>query len=427
MDSQTPQHYTRNMIGLVTDYVAFTIAVSFVDQSTVVPSFVSHLTTSAPLIGLVSTLQSGGWLLPQLFAANYVGHRPRKKPYIIWPSLVGRPMMLVLALAALFLAEKMPTATLLVFYLGYALLWVCDGLASVPWFDVLAKVFPGRRRGRYLAMSQVLGGLLAVGAGALVQRVLDPQAGVAFPKSYALLFGLAGAFFTVSILGVGLIVEPVESVQAQRSSWRQYTAQLARSLRADRRFALAIVLRLLAGFGGMGTPFFILYGTGQLGLGAGIVGSCLTAQVIGRIVGGLLLGVWLAKLGHRSVILGAISLTAMAPALALLLGGPSWFGQETLRLLYPAIFFFIGISANTLMWSFTNYVLDIAPPEERPTYVGLTNTIGGLLIVAPVLGGALLQATSYPVLFAAALSVYIVTLLLALRLPPVRSSSTAGP
>ena len=426
MDTQAPQHYTRNMIGLVMDYAAFTVAMSFADQSTVVPAFISQLTTSAPLIGLISTLHSGGWLLPQLFAANYVGHKPRKKPYIIWPSLIGRPMMLVLALATLLMADRMPTALLLIFYPCYALLWVCDGLASVPWFDVLAKVFPGRRRGRYLAMSQVLGGLLAVGAGGLVQRVLDPQLGLPFPKSYALLFGLAFLFFGVSLVGVALIVEPVESVQAERSPWRQYATRLAHALGSDRRLALAILVRLLAGFGGMATPFFILHGTVKMGLGLGIVGSCLTAQVVGRIVGGLLLGVWLARLGHRSVIFGAISLTAMAPALALVLGSWLSVGPDLLRYIYPVVFFFIGVSMNTLMWSFTNYMLDIAPPEERPAYVGLTNTIGGVLIAAPVLGGALLEATSYLTLFAVSLAVYVVALLLAFRLPPVTPDSATG-
>ncbi len=419
MDSQAPPHYTRNMIGLVTDYAAFSVAMAFADQSTVIPAFVSELTTSAPLIGLISTLQSGGWLLPQLFAANYVANKPRKKPYIIFPSLIGRPMMLIMALATLLLADKSPAPMLLILYFCYALLWVCDGLASVPWFDVLAKVFPGRRRGRFLSLSQVLGGVLAVGAGALVQRVLDPQAGLAFPQNYALLFGLAFVFFAISLAGVALLVEPVEGEATRRASWAEYAAKLVQALRGDRRFALATVVRLVAGLGSMATPFFILYGTGELGLGAGIIGTCLTAQVVGRIAGGVLLGVWLAKFGHRSAILGAISLTALSPALALGVGGVL---PSLLSYLYPAVFFFIGISANTLSWSFTNYMLDIAPPQERPTYVGLTNTIGGVLIAAPVIGGALLEATSYPVLFIASLTVYVAALLLAFRLPAVTSA-----
>jgi hypothetical protein len=47
-----------------------------------------------------------------------------------------------------------------------------------------------------------------------------------------------------------------------------------------------------------------------------------------------------------------------------------------------------------------NYVLEIAPPGQRPTYTGLTNTLTGLLLPVPILGGWLLQSTSYPVLFA---------------------------
>jgi len=52
--------------------------------------------------------------------------------------------------------------------------------------------------------------------------------------------------------------------------------------------------------------------------------------------------------------------------------------------------------------------------------VGLTNTISGVLIVLPLVGGALLQTTSYPVLFAMAATGAVLGLLLSTRLPASR-------
>ena len=60
----------------------------------------------------------------------------------------------------------------------------------------------------------------------------------------------------------------------------------------------------------------------------------------------------------------------------------------------------IGALNSSMMPGFINFVLELAPPEERATYIALTNTLCGVLLVAPFLGGWLLQATSYPVLFA---------------------------
>jgi MFS family permease len=415
-----PEHYRRNLFALAGDYITFSVAMAFADQSTVIPTFVRELTSSAPLIGLTSTLQAGGWLLPQLFAANYVAHQAEKKPFIIGPSLVGRPMMLLLAGATLWLAADHPLPMLIVLYLSQLILWICDGLASVPWFDVLAKAIPGSRRGRYLALSQVVGGLLAVGAGAFVNRILDPIEGLSFPQNYALLFAAAFAFLTISFIFLLLVKEPVEDAASQQSSWREYLSTLMHAMRNDRRFALAIAGRLLAGLGGMAAPFFILYGTEALALGSGLVGLSVTAQVLGRIVGGLLLGFGVERLGNRLTILASVAVTSGMPLLALILGTLATaqiLPATALLYLYPLIFFLRGISVNMLGWSFTNYVLDIAPAAERTTYVGLTNTIGGLLIVAPVIGGALLEALSYSLLFVVAFVVYLIALGVSWQLP----------
>lgn len=417
--SQSSIHRARNLVSLAGDYIAFTVAWAFADQSTVLPAFARELTSSAPLIGLVSTIHSGGWLLPQLVAANYVAHRERKKPYIIWPLVVGRPMLLLLAAATLCWARQSPLIMLLLLYLCQAVLWICDGLASVPWFDVLAKVFPGQGRGRYLAVSQVGGGLLAVGAGVIVQRVLNPDIGLPFPQNYSLLFLLSFLFLLLSLGFLLLLEEPVESAHSERASWRKYLPMLVNTLQRDQRFALALVGRLLVGFAGMAGPFYILYGVEALALGSGVVGLCLAAQVAGRILGGLMLGYSVDKLGSHFTILGGITVTAMSPLLALLLGlfHHAVLGHFLLRFIFPAIFFLSGISLNALNWSFTNYILDIAPPKDRTTYIGLANTLGGIAIISPVLGGALLDATSFATLFGVSFAIYTAALFIARRLP----------
>lgn len=77
------------------DSIFFGIGMAFASPTTVLPSFVSQLTDSPPLVGLVLTIQTGAWLLPQLIAANYLADKARKKPYLSvasrrpWP--IGPP------------------------------------------------------------------------------------------------------------------------------------------------------------------------------------------------------------------------------------------------------------------------------------------------------------------------------------------------
>jgi predicted MFS family arabinose efflux permease len=62
-------------------------------------------------------------------------------------------------------------------------------------------------------------------------------------------------------------------------------------------------------------------------------------------------------------------------------------------------------------------VLDVAPETERATYIGLSNTLAGVLAVAPLLGGWVLEHSSYTVLFALTAAAVLPAMLLAWSLP----------
>jgi hypothetical protein len=76
------------------------------------------------------------------------------------------------------------------------------------------------------------------------------------------------------------------------------------------------------------------------------------------------------------------------------------------------------------MLGFYNYLLEIAPASLRPSYVGLGNTILGVLTLAPTLGGWLLEATSYTVLFGVTAGLASLGTLIALGLKPAMETPT---
>ena len=91
--------------------------------------------------------------------------------------------------------------------------------------------------------------------------------------------------------------------------------------------------------------------------------------------------------------------------------------------IFAWVFVAIGTTISSGMLGYMNYVMALAPTGQRPSYIGLFNTINGALIIVPTVGGWLLQATSYGVLFALTAAVLIVAHVLSLRLPPSRRSS----
>ncbi len=415
--------YRRNFICFVLDYVFFGVGITFVGQTTVLPSFVSQLTDSAPLIGLISTIQTGAWLLPQLIAASYLADKDRKKPYLLLPAIIGRPVFLLLA-GVLFLAgDRAPALILGLFFVSLAVFMGTDALASVAWFDILSKTIPPTRRGRLIGTGQVLSGLLTVGAGAVVNVVLGPQ-GPSFPHNYALLFFLAGLSFFVSWLAMSFLREPVTPMQTRRLPWNAFLPKLLTVLRENRTFRLATALRLLTGLSGMALPFYVVYATGELHLGVGAIGLFLSSQVVGGILAGFVWGYLNERSGSKIVIQCSTILAFASPLLALLMGPIRHLAGASTIYVYSLIFLAIGALNSSYMPGFINFVLELAPPEERTTYIALTNTLCGVLLVVPFLGGWLLQATSYPVLFAVTAVGIALGLVLTFRLEEPRQRYT---
>jgi len=417
--SDLPPHYRRNFACMMADWVCFVTGMAFISYTSVIPSFVNQLTSFAPLVGLAATLPNGVWLLPQIVAANYVGGRERKKPWVIVMSLIGRPLYLVVALFALVAGQRYPLVLLALFLLVEAAFSTLDGLASVGWFDVLGKAIPARRRGRFYGAAQGLTGLLSMGAGAVVARLLGPS-GPPFPQNYGLAFMICAAMLMMSLTAFALVKEPIQSARRDREPWRLYLPRLSRLFREDRQLRLINLVRMLAALGGLAVPFYVIHATDVLGLSIQTVGLFVTAQMMGGVVVSLTMGYLNERSGSRVVSQLTSLLGVASPLLAL---GVHYFPlpQASLVYAYALVFFFIGGTYSGYMQGFTNFVLDIAPPGEIPAYVGLYNTLGGTVVfVAPLLGGWLLQLTSYPVLFWSAAIGTAAGLALSLRLSQPR-------
>lgn len=418
--SEDHAYLRRNFVSLAGDWVAFVVAMAFVSYTSVIPSFVNRLTDFAPLIGLVTTVANGAWLLPQLVSANYVASKQRKKPYVILFALIGRPSYLVVALAIFLTGGAYPWLLLTTFFLAEAVFSVTDGLSSVAWFDIVSKSIPSTRRGRFYSTAQIIGGLLAMAAGLVVREILGPR-GPTFPHNYGLLFVIAVAFLLVSLASFSRVKEPAERVEEQRDPWRVYLPRLLGLLRKDRQYRLVNIVRLLAGLGWLALPFYVVYATDVLGIAEQNLGLFVSGQVMGGIVASLAMGYLNERSGSKIVTQLTIGLGLSIPVLALLIHfRPPH--HVAASYVYAVVFVLIGANYSGYMQGFTNLVMDMSPGDQRPTYVGLYNTLAGTVLVLPLLGGWLLQTTSYPVLFAAAAAGSMASLALSFLLTEPRGS-----
>jgi MFS family permease len=418
-----PPNYRWNFGAFLVDYISFSIAFNFFNPNSILPAFVGELTDSALVIGSVSTVFSGGWLLPQLVSARIINDKPRKKPYLL-AGLSGRVLFWLIALGlGLGLGQKSPAAMLVLFFICLLLWAMTDGIGSVAWFEIMAQAIPSRRRGRLLGTAQVVGGLAGIGVGALIGQILSH---LSFPSNYTLMFALVSTLLIPSTVALFLLREVPSSATPQETNapageeprFRRLINWLKLPF-ANPAFRHLMVCRIMVAMMGLATPFYVQHATKELALPQTVIGNFIIAQTIAGVAASALMGWVCERWGPRPVIRIGSAAAILGPLFALIAHSAG----SQLAPAYPLVYVSLGIINSTWIMGFFNYVLEVAPEGLRPTYIGISNFVMGILTVVPVIGGWLLEATSYTVLFGSATVLVATGFLLTLGLKPPLSIS----
>jgi MFS family permease len=420
MESQNVRHgrpgYSRTFILGVVNGVLFNLAEALIGGTTVLPTFISHLTASKVLIGLSGSLANAGWFMPQLVVANLIGHLRRKKPVYVLAGLVRIVTIWGIAILVAVLADSQAALFLAVFFILYSIYCVAGGVAGIPFMDVVARVVPTTRRGTFFGARLFFGGIASALAGIFIKNVLVDRT---FPDNFAILFLAASVVITAGIISFSLASEPEAEVRGGRMPFRKFLLRGPFLLRNVRSYRMLLAVRVLLGVWAMALPFYIIYAQDRLDLPTGSVGIFLSVQMIGMILSNLLWGMLSNRVGNKIVLELVSAVTILSPLLTLLttvcpaLRSTAGFG---------VVFFLIGFALSGIALGYTNYILDISPDSERPTYLGFMNTFLAPVLLLSTVGGLIIERTSYEVLFASVIAAGLAALLLALRLEEPRAN-----
>lgn len=379
-----PWNFTFNLL----DGATFWLGLSFMSSATIVPLFVSKLTSSQLAIGLIAVIANSGWFLPQLFTANTVQRLPRRKPVVVNLGFFTERLPLWLLPLAALLAVESPTLALILFFLGYAGHAVGAGVVATAWQDLIARIFPVNRRGRFFGITTFVGnGTGAVGATFSAWLL----ATLVFPTNFVATFTLAAFFITLSWAFLALAREPEQAVTGPRQSSRQFWASLPQLLRSDRNFRRFILSRLLLVLGNMGAGFLTVAAVSRWQVADGTVGLYTLALLIGQTLANAAAGFLADRTGNKLPLELGSALLVIAYLLAWLAPAANW---------YFVVFLLLGLGTGAAVVSGTMIVLEFSPADLRPTYTGLINTAMGFMGMISPLIGAWLATRSYDALFA---------------------------
>ena len=398
--AEIERNYSWNFAVNLLDGVWFMFGASFISATTILPLFLSKLTTNPLVFGILAVTAQAGWFLPQLFTANLTERLARKKPVVVNLGLfLERIPVWIMVLAAM-VAVKTPKLAIVLLLGAYAWHAVGAGVVAVSWQDLLARCFPVNRRARFFGLTSFLGA--GAGAlGALLSTWLLNRYN--FPVNFTYVFIIAAAGISVSWVFIAFTREPAQATTTQRRSSLEYLAGLPDLLHRDENYRRYLVTRLLLALGGMGSGFVTVAAVSRWQVPDKDAGLFTLALLAGQTAGTLVCGFLADRYGHKVCLeLGALA-GLIGFTLAWLAPDPTW---------YYAVFFLLGMLSGAILVSGILIVMEFSGPERRPTYVGIANTgVGMVGVVAPLLGTVLARA-GYGLLFAASAACYLATLIL---------------
>jgi MFS family permease len=417
-----PQREVRRSFALgVFNGVAFQFAERLIDPALILTWFVSQLTTSNLLIGLVAPLASAGWMLPQIFVSARIQRMRHKMPSYRLAALIRALCWLLLAAALWWVGD--PGLLLLSFFTLYAIARLSAGLGGLAFFDVVAKTIPARRRGGFFAWRQLLGGLMGLVAAWITTLILGHPT-LTFPHGHALLVALYCTVTLPAMVAFIMIHEPPGLIVAEPVTPRQQLRRAGERLQSNPVFRRYIAVQLTLALASVALPFYGVYAKNVLGAPTSIVGVYMAVRVGAQLLFTLPWGRLSDRRGNRLLlrvrILGRGLMALLALALVGLVGLLRLQGSWLPCLVLP-LFFLDGALLPIMMLSGSNFLLELVPDAERPLYLGLANTlIGATILLSGLMGGLVVELVSFGGLFVLTLMLCLLAFGLTTRLPEPR-------
>ncbi len=381
------------------------------DPTLVLVAFLSHLTQSPLLLGLVVPIRDGAWSLPQFWVSGYLQNVPHKLSIYRKVSILRVAMWLSIALVMNLI--KNSDLLLILFFAAFIISGFASGFSGLPFLEVVSKTIPPERRGEFFAWRSGLGGLGSLAASVLVRWVLDPSGPLPFPYNFGSLSIAFLVLATISAICFCSVHEPVETEVLPRQSFAVQVQRAGTATREDHRYRAFLILETLLLLGGSATPFFAVYVQRELGGSPAMIGIYLGVLTATNLLSNIFFGRLSRRSGNNRVMLIGVGAAICMSALVLLLvilGKPLRLSPVAASLWLIPVFIFSGIRGSAMAVATNSLLMEIAPESKRSLYLGFTNTVIGTILLLTGASGAIVKIFGLPTLVIATFLAHVLAL-----------------
>jgi predicted MFS family arabinose efflux permease len=353
----------------------------------VLPWLLSAVGAPAALAGLLVPIREALALLPQLFVAAYVRRLAIRKWAWVLGSLVQAVCVAGMAGVAIALEGALAGWTVVVLLVVFSL---ARGVCSVSAKDVMGKTVSKTRRGTLTGYASSAAGVATIGVGAWLKFV--GRQGADEVVLAGVLLVAAGLWVVGAALFAGLQERP-GATEGGGNAGREAIRSLG-LLRRDARLRRFVLTRALLVSTALLMPFYATLARQETGGGLGDLGLLLIAAGIASSVSSALWGRMSDRSSRRVLQLaaGIAGLLSLAVAAWGLAGAPGAAGGA----IVAGAFLVMGIAHAGIQVGRKTYLVDMATAETRATYVAVSNTAIGVVLLAGSAFGVVAQGAGVP-------------------------------
>ena len=377
---EQPRNYGLHIASLSLTKVGEGMA----DAKLVLAWLLDAIGTPTWALGLLVPVRESLAMLPQLVISARIRRLAIRKTVYVLGCVVQGAAIIGFGLMGWFaqmfpgtLAGIVAVALIAVFALGRS-------LCSISFKDVLAKTVDMGRRG---SVSGTAGTLAAVATLALAIGYSIGWIPLTVPVVAGMVV-LGGSCWLLAAFVFGAIREDPGATEGGIDGLAAVIAQLG-LLRSDARLRRLIVTRALLLSSALAPPFYVALSGDSAASGLGALGTFMVAAAAASLASTYVWG-WLADRSSRRVLMLSATLAALANAVAafVALAMPNLLDAA---LLLPGLLFVLMIAHQGVRLGRSVHVVDMADRDSRATYIALSNSTVGLILLAGGIFGAIAQ------------------------------------
>lgn len=366
-----PRNYIANLAHGLLGQTGFRL----INAPTFVPAYIFQLSGSEFSVGLALGAQTLGGALSSILGATLIEHRKKVLPMGMLVGWGMRAGILGLALSGFFLPDRLALVFTCLF-LG--LFGLFNGIQSVIFNALMAKVIPLRLRGRLSGLRNFLAGLTAAGVAYLGGKYFVETN--ALGNGYATTFLLAFVLTSIGLSMLMILREPEPPEVRARSRFFSRVRDIPALLIDDRPLGWFYLANSLVALGSMAIPFYVLFAGRSIGLSGANLGILSTALLLAQTATNLVWGVLADRAGNRIVFLLSVAIWVVSTVMLM---------QVHSLIGLAIVFAGLGTGLGGYGNSSQIIILEFGRREDLPMRIAVMNGLSSLMTTIGLVAGGL--------------------------------------